>query len=174
MTTLLTQFYQLPLESIAQCFLLLSLIFLFARRRYAHCRWFRMGVWVTLAIWVAATLWITIFNRTPGSTSLPALIPFHSYRKLFATGSKDFFRSNFMNVALFYPAGLLTASQLPEKWSRIQKILFSGILLGLFSFMIEYTQFLYALGEPEIDDVLHNTLGAICGTIPIAFKEILR
>lgn len=174
MTTLLTQFYQLPLESIARYFLLLSLIFLFARRRYAHCRWFRWGVWGTLMIWIAATLWITIFNRSPGSAYPPELIPFHSYRKLFATGITEIFRSNFMNAALFYPAGLLTASQLPENWSRIQKILFSAFLFALFSFMIEDIQFLYALGEPEIDDVLHNTLGAVCGAIPIAFEEIVR
>ena len=127
-----------------------------------------------MTIWVAATLWITIFSRSPEPAYSPEVIPFHSYRKLFATGITEIIRSNFMNVALFYPAGLLISSLLPENWSRIQKILFSGILLASFSFMIEYIQFLYALGEPEIDDVLHNTLGAVCGTIPIAFKEILR
>lgn len=82
-------------------------------------------------------------------------------------------RTNFMNVALFYPAGLLTASLLSKKWSRSQIILSIAILFALFSAAIEYVQFLYLLGKPEIDDVIHNTVGAVCGTIPIILKGML-
>ena len=78
-----------------------------------------------------------------------------------------------MNVALFYPAGLLAASLLPEKWSRCQKMLAVLLPFALLSMMIEYTQFRYALGESEIDDVIHNTLGAFIGTCPIIWQDIL-
>lgn len=83
-------------------------------------------------------------------------------------------RTNFMNVALFYPAGLLSASLLPDKWPRLQKILSAAILFALFSAVIEYTQFFCALGKPEVDDVIHNTLGAILGTLPIVFQDLLH
>lgn len=173
MTTLLNYFYHLSLEFIAQSFLLLSLAYLCVLQRYEHCRWFRRGVWGTLAIWIVAVLWITIFSRTPGYAHPPELIPFHSYRKLLATGITEIIRTNFMNVALFYPAGLLTASLLPEKWSYRRKLLTVVIAFPLFSLMIEYTQFFYALGEPEVDDLIHNTLGAVIGTLPISLRKIL-
>ena len=68
-------------------------------------------------------------------------VPFHSYRELFATGVSEIMRTNFMNVALFYPAGLLVASLLPENWSHCRIILSAGIMLALFSLSIEYVQF---------------------------------
>ncbi|MBQ7098561.1 MAG: hypothetical protein IJO05_02425 [Oscillospiraceae bacterium] len=42
--------------------------------------------------------------------------------------------------------------------------------------MIEYVQFFYALGELELemDDVIHNTLGALLGTSPFLVKDILH
>lgn len=79
-----------------------------------------------------------------------------------------------MNVALFYPAGLLAASLLPEKWSRCQKMLAVLLPFALLSMMIEYTQFRYALGESEIDDVIHNTFGAFIGALPIVWQDILH
>lgn len=174
MTTLLNLFYRLPLEFIAQCFLLISLVWVCVRHRFAHCRWLRWGMWVALIIWGAVALWITIFSRSPSPVHLPELIPFHSYRELFAFGEDEIIRTNFMNIALFYPAGLLAASLLPEGWLRRQKLLSVVILMALLSLSIEYIQFFYALGEPEIDDVIHNTIGAILGTIPIVLKDILH
>lgn len=144
------------------------------QQQFSRYRWFHSGIWIALTVWVAAALWITIFRRSPGPTHLPELIPFHSYRELFATGVSEIIRTNFMNVALFYPAGLLTASLLPESWTRGKKILSVGILFALFSLVIEYIQLFYVLGEPEIDDVIHNTLGAVCGAIPIVLKDILH
>lgn len=162
------------MEFVAQCFLLLSLVYLLVGHRFAHCQWFCCGLWVTLTAWIAVTLWITVFRRSPSPAHLPELIPFHSYRELFASGKDEIIRTNFMNIALFYPAGLLAASLLPERWTNHHKILSVGMMLALFSLSIEYVQFSYALGEPEVDDVIHNTIGAILGTIPIVFKEILH
>ncbi len=174
MTALLNLFYRLPLEFIAQCFLLLSLVYICVHQRFSRCQWFRRGIWGALIVWIAVALWITIFRRSPGTLYRPELIPFHSYRELLATGVSEIMRTNFMNVALFYPAGLLVVSLLPESWSHCHKILSVGILLALFSLSIEYVQFSCALGEPEIDDVIHNTLGALLGTLPFIIKDILH
>lgn len=174
MSTFLNYFYRLPLEFVAQCFLLLSLVYLCVHRRFAGDRWFRCGIWIALIVWAAAVLWITALSRLPNPGYTPELIPFHSYREMFATGVSEIIRSNFMNVALFYPAGLLTASLFPKRWQHYHTIISVGILLALFSLSIEYIQFSFALGKPEIDDVIHNTIGAICGTIPFVFKDILH
>lgn len=162
------------MEFIAQCFFLLSLVYLCALQRFARCRWFRPGICIALMVWFAAALWITTFSRSPGSGAAPELIPFHSYRKLLAGGSPEIIRTNFMNAALFYPAGLLAASLLPERRSRCTRLLAVGISFALFSLAIEYGQFHYALGRPEIDDVIHNTLGAVCGTVPVVLRDLLH
>lgn len=174
MPTLLNLIYRLPLEFIVRCFLLVSLAWLCARHRFGRRRWFLRGVWGFLTLWFAAVLWITVFSRSPGPADLPELIPFHSYRELFTDGHTEIIRSNFMNIALFYPAGLLTGSLLPDKLSRWQKLLFICALFASLSLAIEYAQFRFALGEPEADDVLHNTLGAVLGTLPIVLQKLLH
>ena len=68
----------------------------------------------------------------------------------------------------------MAASLLPEKWPRRQKVLTVLLSFALFSVMIEHAQFRYALGESEIDDVIHNTLGAFIGTCPIIWQDILH
>ena len=59
------------------------------------------------------------------------------------------------NVVMFIPLGyLLTVSY--GKWS---------ILIGLiFSLIVEISQFVFHCGFSEIDDVIHNTIGAGIGT----------
>lgn len=174
MTTLLNLFYRLPPIFIAQVFLLFTCLYICAQQWFAQHRWFRRGRWVSLMLWIIAALWITTFSRTPGTVHPPELIPFHSYRKLFSTGVQEILRANFMNVVLFYPAGLLTASLLPDIQPRWRTMLFTCTVFGLFSLGIEWVQYLYALGEPEIDDVIHNTLGTVFGTIPILLWNLLR
>lgn len=174
MTTLLFIFYQLPLELIALCFMILSFVYLLIWKRLRHNCCFRWEICAILILWITATLWVTVFSRSPRSVYPPEYIPFHSYRKLFASGITEIFRSNFMNIALFYPGGLLAASLLPEKWPRRQKVLTVLLSFALFSVMIEHAQFRYALGESEIDDVIHNTLGAFIGTCPIIWQDILH
>ena len=70
-----------------------------------------------------------------------------------------------MNVALFYPAGLLAASLLPKKWSGWCRCLLVVFVLTAMSAGIEFLQYRYALGRCEIDDVIHNALGALLGSL---------
>ena len=73
------------------------------------------------------------------------------------------FRSCLMNAFLFYPAGLLLAGLLPQNGSYRRQMLCTVICFGLFSLSIELSQHFLQLGTAEIDDVLHNTLGAAAG-----------
>ena len=126
-----------------------------------------------LAVIAAATL----TDRTPDTISTePEWIPFHSYRAAIAGENKEILRSNFMNLVLFYPAGLLACDLLPKNWSRAKRTIFVTILFALVSLAIEFCQYHFALGQAEADDVIHNTLGALIGalvnTIPV--NRILR
>lgn len=173
MSSFVNLIYRLPMEFIAQGFLLAGLAFLVAHRRFGDRRWFRAGVRLCLLLWFAAVLWITLLRRTPGAAAGPELIPLHSYRKLMNTGNREILRTNFMNVALFYPAGLLTASMFREQRPNWQRMLLTGALFALLSVGIEFLQFRFALGCPEIDDVLHNTVGTLLGTMPVVFRKLL-
>lgn len=95
--------------------------------------------------------------------SAPQLAPFHSYRAVLSGENPELLRSSFMNVLLFYPAGLLACSLLPGTWRRRWKLLLVTLAFALLSFGIEFCQYRYALGQAEVDDVLHNALGAFLG-----------
>lgn len=64
------------------------------------------------------------------------------------------------NIALFVPLGMLTVML----WRHTARPVLRTVLAGLlFSLLIETTQFLFALGRTDIDDLLLNTLGAAVG-----------
>lgn len=64
------------------------------------------------------------------------------------------------NLALFLPIGMLGAVLLDGARHRIRKV---TALAALFSLLIELTQFIFALGRTDIDDLLTNTLGGLAG-----------
>ena len=125
--------------------------------------------------WLTVIAVATLTDRTPGI--IPAereLIPFHSYHAVMAGENKEILRSNFMNVILFYPAGLFACELLPKSWSRAKRVILVAVLFALVSAGIEFCQYHFALGQAEVDDVIHNALGALIGalisTIPVKWK----
>jgi glycopeptide antibiotics resistance protein len=80
-------------------------------------------------------------------------------------GDDEILRSNFMNVVLFYPAGLLFCSLLPQQWYKWCKVLLTVVVFCALSCGIEYMQYAFSLGHVEIDDVIHNAFGALLGGI---------
>ena len=132
-------------------------------RKLEGRRWLRPVIGLVLAAWFGAVLCMTVLSRTPGGTYEAHWVPFHTYRAYFSDPHSEILRSCFMNVALFYPAGLLFGSLLPRKWSFCRGMLWSVLVFGLFSLTVELSQYRFGLGISEIDDVLHNTLGAALG-----------
>lgn len=154
--------YRLPVEDVPLCAVFAAMIFITLCRKYAGKRWLRPGIGGLLAGWFLAVLWTTILSREPGSYE-SSWIPLHSYWLLFSGGNPEIYRSCFMNAVLFYPGGLLLAELLPQRLRYRHGMLFAAICLGLFSLSIELCQHFLHLGTAEIDDVLHNTLGAAAG-----------
>lgn len=64
------------------------------------------------------------------------------------------------NLALFLPIGMLGAVLLDGVRHRVRKV---AAMAALFSLFIELTQFIFALGRTDIDDLLTNTLGGLLG-----------
>lgn len=135
--------------------------------------------WPVIALlflaWLAVIAVATLADRTPGLIPMESeLIPFHSYRAVMAGENKEILRSNFMNVVLFYPAGLFACELLPKSWSLAKRVILVAALFALVSAGIEFCQYHFALGQAEVDDVIHNVLGALIGalisTIPVKWK----
>ena len=142
-------------------------MFCLAKNSFAEYHWWK---WLVALLLLAASLgaiYTTLGTRTGGGNLQINLTPFHSYREVLAGGNPEIYRSNFMNVVLFYPAGLLATALLPEKWPGWCRCVPVVLLLGFLSAGIEYVQYTYALGRCEIDDVIHNTLGALAGSLAV-------
>lgn len=132
------------------------------RRVYEQQHRFSIGS-VLLILWAAAVICSTILGRDCGQSRSFHLIPLYSYREVLMGGSRDILRSNFMNVLLFFPAGLLYTGLAPRHRISGRGMLCTVLVFSLFSMSIELVQFRFCLGQGEMDDVLHNTLGAALG-----------
>ena len=65
------------------------------------------------------------------------------------------------NVVVFIPFGILV----PRLISRCQNWVFIILLSLEFSFVIEVIQLLSRVGSFDVDDLLLNTLGGMCGYV---------
>lgn len=149
--------YQLSPAMLLSLFGICTVVFfLLLGRLEKHLRGFLAAM---LLLWTAAVLWTTLLNRSPGKVGDFQTIPLHSYREMELTGNREILRSSCMNAALFYPAGLLMAAALPRR----QRIPVTLVVMAAFSLTIEVLQHRLSLGRGEIDDVIHNTLGAGLG-----------
>ena len=157
--------YCLELNTLVIWCVYAALVFSAFCRACADRRWLRPGLAAVFGIWLAAVLLTTIFSRTPRVGSANWL-PLDTYRRVLQGDTTELLRSALMNVALFFPAGLLSAALLPRGSGRRMVLGFA-----LFSLAIEVGQDLFQLGFAEMDDVLHNTLGAALGYM--AFRRDL-
>lgn len=137
-------------------------------------RWIRPLMWGAFILYCAGNLYFTLLSRKAGSQSQVDLIPFRSYLRLFAppeeadasaTGFAAWFLAGtppivgiVLNVFLYYPLGYLV----PQLFPRLKP--WQVIAIGcLCSVATEATQYLFQMGWCEMDDVIHNTLGAALG-----------
>ena len=154
------------------CILLLSLLLLWP----VLCQ--RVGerrrVLLNTALACAAAfiiLYATILTRTPGDYEL-ILTPFATFTA--ALQQPELYRAMLMNVFLFFPLGLTLSNALPQKWHRWGRIILTTFVGCILSAGIEYTQYRYALGMAEVDDVICNTLGAFIGSTSLLIARAIE
>ena len=168
-------FYCLSITDAVLLIIVVSAGYLILRQWLGDKRLWRPVIALLFLAWLAVIAVATLADRTPGLIPMePELVPFHSYRAVMAGENKEILRSNFMNVILFYPAGLFACELLPKSWSQAKRIILVAVLFALVSAGIEFCQYHFALGQAEVDDVIHNALGALIGalisTIPVKWK----
>lgn len=157
-------FYCLPILNIVALLLTGTVLYIILRKYTCGKRyWFPFSV-IVFCAWIFVVFYGTILNRPVSDEIMkPIIKPFYSYYIVFTGGEKELLRENFMNIILFYPAGLLACELLPKSWNRVKRIVLVVCLSALMSLGIEFFQFRFALGQAEVDDIIHNTLGALIG-----------
>lgn len=157
-------FYCLSISDAVILVIVATSVFLLLRRCFAEKRLWLPVITVLFLAWLTVIVVATLTNRAPAEFPMePQLIPFHSYYAVIAGENKEILRSNFMNAVLFYPAGLLTCELFPKTWKEYRKILLVALVFALLSVGIEVCQYRFSLGQAEVDDVMHNTLGTLAG-----------
>lgn len=170
--SLLISFYCLnPLE-LAVLGTYSTLIFCFLLRTYGTRQWLRPCLLMLLTLWAAAVIYITLLNREGNGSFQHNWSLFHSYREAFSADLPEILRSSMMNVALFFPCGLLIAGLYSGRNSTPRKMCVLISTSFLFSLGIELCQYHFTLGIGEIDDVMHNTLGAALGFLVFQLADV--
>ena len=123
--------------------------------------------------YVALVLSETIINRPVLPERSYNFRPFWSYSAI-KTGTERFkiryTHEHILNITMFIPIGASCWCLMRRKqWWR-------ALVAGLvFSMCIEAMQFIFTRGFCEIDDVLHNALGAVVGFwLMAAFAAIVK
>lgn len=154
--------YCLPIGEAVLLALFISVGLFTLHHQATHKKWWKPFVVALLIGWMLALVTHTLLNRE-GIRFWINLKPFQTYYNVLNGADKELLRSAFMNVLLFYPGGMLLLMLSPRFKGRW---VLTGLMLT--SIGIEVAQYVFELGFVELDDVLHNTLGAILGIA--AFK----
>lgn len=166
MRKLFLWFYCLPIVDAVLLVVLVTVVFLILRKKFGNTPYWKAGISILFVCWIAVILFGTLGQRTEGGNlSMPILTPFYSYYTALNSGNKEIYRTNFMNVVLFYPVGLLGYETLPKRWKQVWKVVLITCAFALVSIGIECTQYRFGLGLAEADDVIHNTVGTLLGAI---------
>ena len=118
----------------------------------------KTAVIATLLFYIIIVFWVTVFIR-PVSVYSAKLEVFWSYRRWFS-GDWRLGKQILYNIIMFMPLGFLLSVELNNFKYAFGLVLISSVLL---SGIIEIFQILLMRGLFELDDIINNTCGAICG-----------
>lgn len=123
---------------------------------------------VFFSIYLCFMIWMTLLSRTQYPHRVVRMELFWAFRRWLAGSENGFAESiqYIMNILFFVPFGFL----FPQKKSVVKVLLFAFFT----SLFIEISQYIYVLGECEIDDLISNTLGAFIGSFVYKFVENIQ
>lgn len=160
---MLTWFYCLDIIEVVLMMAAASVVFLGFKSAWSGLRFWRPVCWCLAVIWFLMIGYVTLASREPEGQLGIRLIPFYSYYLGFSGINEEMLRSCFMNVILFYPAGLLAGGAWMLKGVTLKRVVLLAVVgLGV-SVSVEVLQYFCQLGLAEVDDVIHNTLGMSIG-----------
>lgn len=119
---------------------------------------------VMMVIFLGIVFGSTVFTRT-STVRQYELIPFWSWKAIFKYKDWELIKENILNCILLLPAGALLPIIANHKVKWYRALLF-GVLV---SAVIETSQLVFMRGLFEWDDMIHNGLGCMIGSMIINF-----
>lgn len=122
--------------------------------------------WVCFLAYLLFLSYIVFYNRIERNEYRYNLVLFQEIGRYYYlgmnTGNWRLFIFNVIgNIVVFMPVGMF----LPSLFSRCRNILFTTILGFEISLCVELVQLITRVGSFDVDDLLLNTLGGVCGII---------
>ena len=127
-------------------------------------------IWVCFLAYLFALFYVLFFAEAFGRTgqseeyryNLTLFQEIGRYYRLVMSGSWTLFMINVVgNIVVFLPFGVF----LPMLFPRCKNALLTTLLSLEFSLIIEVIQLVSRVGSFDVDDLLLNTLGGVCGWI---------
>lgn len=118
-------------------------------------------VYVMIFIYIWIVLESTVFTRIPQAYPQYELHIFWSWKAFLVYHDNEMLKENILNCILLMPYGCLLPVALDKRinWKR-------GLVIGMgTSFAIELLQLITCRGLFEFDDIIHNGIGCMMGTV---------
>lgn len=132
---------------------------LVARKLYKKKTWKIIAI-IVLMLWFIALVWTTINSRDCWTRKID-IVPFSNLIKL--NNIHGIVKGYILNAILFVPLGM-TAPFIINNY--VKRPVLETILYGfIISLIIEITQYIFAVGYSEMEDLIMNTAGTAIGTI---------
>ena len=119
---------------------------------------------VMMVIFLGIVFGSTVFTRT-STVRQYELIPFWSWKAIWKYKDWELLKENLLNSILLFPAGVLLPIIANHKVKWYWALLF-GVLV---SAVIETSQLVFMRGLFEWDDMIHNGIGCMIGSVIINF-----
>lgn len=115
---------------------------------------------IILSMFLGIVFGATVFTR-PISARRYELIPFWSWKEIIVRNNRKLLLEDILNCILLIPMGVLLPFIVNDK-IKLKKAFWIGFFV---SAMIESCQLIFQRGLFEWDDMIHNGLGCLVGTI---------
>ena len=119
-----------------------------------------IAAWI-LALFLGIILGATTFTRTPMQGRIVKLIPFWSWYTGIVLDDKLLLEQNVLNCLMLAPMGFLLP-WITDRKVKLRYAFLSGVAVAV---VIEGCQLIFKLGWFELDDMIHNGISCLLGSV---------
>ena len=103
--------------------------------------------------------YITLFGRN-GTNDTTIRVQFAAIQEAIRTRSFEPLQHLWLNIVMFIPIGFLFPGIYPPRLNKYSIVFIVGLMCSCF---IESMQMILTFGQPDVEDLLGNTIGALIG-----------
>lgn len=121
---------------------------------------------ILFLVYFGVVLYLTVFMRIGTVDTSIRTVPFDDLKNAIENRDPALVQHMVLNIILFIPFGYLIPAMNPERLRKCSFAFLGGIVC---STVIEGVQFVFSLGQSDIDDIIANSIGAVIGYVAVRF-----